>query len=221
MVMKAKQILITGPAFQSLPVRIEGITPLMMNKFSNKARMQIESTQTAKDKTKRKRDPKDYAAEFNAARYVSTEGWDGIPAATIRNAMIAACRLVDGLPMTRAKSLIFVRAQGRDSEDGTSLLRIIGKAVHDTRPVRLESGVTDLRNRPRYDEWAAEFEIEYDSDQLSETDVANLLARAGLQGGIGELRPQAPNSFGGDFGTFRVMSQQPKRTLPKGKLKVA
>jgi hypothetical protein len=124
--------------------------------------------------------------------------------------MIAACRKVDGLPMTQAKGAIFVRGQGRDVTDGVSLIRIHGKAVHDRRPARLESGVVDIRNRPRYDDWSAELEIEYDADILSATDVVNLLARAGAQVGICELRPDGANSFGGDLGTWRVVTPKKK-----------
>jgi hypothetical protein len=113
--------------------------------------------------------------------------------------------------MVRAKGAFFVIAQGFDQTDGTPLVRIIGEPVHDTRPVRLESGVADLRNRPRYDSWSIELEIQYDADIVTETDVANLLARAGAQVGLCEMRPSAPNSFGGDFGTFAVRATGVRR----------
>lgn len=201
------KIEITPPNFQILPVRVEGTAPLMLHKFSEKMRKQIEEKQTAKDKTSGKRAPKDYAAEFNSARYKARSGnWDGIPAGAFRAAMIAACRRVDGLPMTQAKGAFFLIADGRDETDGTPLIRIDGKAVHDTRPVRLENGVADLRNRPRYDTWACDLKIQFDADMLSVNDVANLLARAGATVGVGELRPQGPNSYGGDFGTWSVTS---------------
>lgn len=206
MVAKPKvKIEITPPNFQILPIRVEGTAPLMLHKFSEKMRKQIEEKQTSKDTTRTKRAPKDYAAEFNAARYrAKSGGWDGIPAGAFRAAMIAACRRVDGLPMTQAKGAFFLISDGRDETDGTPLVKIDGKAVHDTRPVRLESGVADMRNRPRYDSWACNLKIQFDADLLSANDVANLLARAGATVGVGELRPQGPNSYGGDFGTWSV-----------------
>lgn len=205
---KAKvRIEITPPNFVVLPVRVEGTAPLMLHKFSEKMRKQIEEKQTAKDTVTKKRQPKDYAAEFNSARYrAKVGGWDGLPAGAFRAAMIAACRRVDGLPMTQAKGAFFIIADGRDETDGTPLIKIDGKATHDTRPVRLESGVADMRNRPRYDSWGCDLQIQFDADLLSEKDVANLLARAGATVGVGELRPQGPNSYGGDFGTWRVMT---------------
>lgn len=201
----AVKIEITPPNFQILPIRVEGTAPLMLHKFSEKMRRQIEEKQTSKDATRRKREPKDYKAEFMAARYISRSGgWDGVPAGAFRAAMISACRRVEGLPMTQAKGAFFIIADGRDVTDGTPLIKINGKPVHDTRPVRLESGVADLRNRPRYDVWSCDLKVQFDSDLLSANDVANLLARAGATIGVGELRPQGPNSYGGDFGTWKV-----------------
>jgi hypothetical protein len=207
---------IQAPNFQTLKVMIEGTAPLMIHRFSMKMRNAIEEKQTAKDQVARKRPPKDYKAEFNGARYIARQGWDGFYAGCIRNAMIGAARYVDGLQMTKAKGLFFVEADGFDKDDGTPLVKIIGpKPVHDTRPVRLESGVADLRNRPRFDKWSAELRISFDADHISANDVVNLLARAGSQVGICEGRPGAPNSYGIGFGTFAVKSKP--KTAKRGK----
>ena len=168
-------------------------------------RGKIEENQTKMDKVKKARSPKDYKAEFNGARYISTANWDGFYAGALRNSMIAAARHVNGLQMTKSKGIFFVQAQGFDRDDGTPLVEIKGcKPAHDTRPVRLESGVMDLRNRPRYDNWYADIVIDFDADAVSATDVANLLHRAGKQVGLCEGRPNSTNSMGIGFGTFKV-----------------
>jgi len=206
------KISISEPNFQSVKFRIIGTAPLMIHKFSAPTRARIQEAQTAKDKVKKARSPKDYKAEFNGARYISTAGWDGLYAGAIRNSMIGAARYVDGLQMTKSKGLFFVQAEGFDKEDGTPLVRIQGsKAAHDTRPVRLESGVADLRNRPRYDNWHADIVIDFDADAVTQTDVANLLHRAGAQVGLCEGRPGSSNSFGIGFGTFKVQGTKVKR----------
>lgn len=208
---KKERIEIQPPNFKSVKLRLEGVSPLMLHKFSEKARKQMEDSQQAESKTKRKRDPKNYKSEFEGAKYISTAKWEGVPALSIRAAMIRACANVDGLPMTVAKGAFFIKPHGFDVTDGTPLIRIEGKSSHDTRPVRLESGVTDLRNRPRYDTWACEIDVEFDADLVSANDVANLLARAGTQIGIGELRPFGRKSFGGDFGMWRVANPKKGR----------
>ncbi len=202
---------IKAPNFQVVEVGIRGSAPLMVHKFSMKARNQIEAKQTSQDKVKKPRAPKDYKAEFNAARYISKNGWDGFYAGSLRNAMIRAASYGGGLTMTQAKGLIFIVAEGYDKEDGTPLVRIIGKPVHDTRPARNDGGGIDMRNRPRYDTWSAKVKISYDADLLSAQDVLNLLARAGESVGIGDGRPSSPNSNGCGFGTFQVEG------LPKAK----
>ena len=214
------RIAISEPNFQSIRFKIIGTAPLMIHKFGTKIRHKIEESQTAKDKVKKARAPKDYKAEFNDARYISAQGWDGLYAGAIRNAMIGAARYVDGLQMTKSKGLFFVQAEGFDKEDGTPLVRIHGcKAKHDTRPVRLESGVADLRNRPRYDNWYAEVVIDFDADAVTATDVANLLHRAGAQVGLCEGRPGSENSFGIGFGTFRVEGAKKKARASKPETK--
>jgi hypothetical protein len=201
---KNVEISVKAPNFQALKVGIRGTAPLMVHKFSMKSRHQIQAKQTSADKVKGARAPKDYKAEFNAARYIAKQGWDGFYAGSIRNAMIRAASYGGGLTMTQAKGLIFVVAEGFDKEDGTPLVRIIGKAIHDTRPARNDGGGIDMRNRPRYDTWSAKLRISYDADLLSPKDVLNLLARAGESVGICDGRPSSPNSNGCGFGTFHV-----------------
>jgi hypothetical protein len=53
-------------------------------------------------------------------------------------------------------------------------------------------------------ELAAVLNIRYDADQFSATDVMNLIARVGMQVGIGEGRPDSKQSAGMGFGTFEV-----------------
>jgi len=206
---------IKAPNFQTVEVGIRGTAPLMVSRFSQKLINQIKEKQTAADKVKEARKPKDYTAEFNGARYISKQGWDGFYAGCIRNAMIRAACYGGGLSMTQAKGLIFVLPEGFEKESGTPLVRIIGKPKHDMRPVRLESGVADIRNRPRYDDWRAKLKISYDADLMSAQDVLNLLARAGESVGICEGRPGSPNSNGCGFGTFQVEGLKKAKRVAK------
>lgn len=203
---KTAKLTISEPNFQSVKFKIRGTAPLMVHHFGEKARKQIIQKQTAENKVIGKRPPKDYKAEFENARYrASSGGWDGFYAGSIRNAMIAAARYVDGLQMTKSKGLFFVQADGNDRTDGTPLVRIRGcKAIHDTRPARNDDGGADIRNRPRFDNWYADIIIDFDADAMTAQDIANLLHRAGTQVGICDGRPGSPNSNGMGFGTFRV-----------------
>ena len=181
-----------------------GTSPLVVNKFSQKALDQMKAKQEAGEKAKKgqKREPKDFQAAFKAAQRISEEGWHGIHAGGIRNALISACR-VAGFTMTRAKLSLFVEADGYDRDDGMPLVRIIaGEPEYTEMATRNETGVVDIRARPMWRKWGMTLRIRYDADQFALVDVANLVHRAGQQVGICEGRPDSKKSAGLGWGMF-------------------
>lgn len=209
----ATPIVITPPRFERATVLIRGTAPYLQHKFSEKSRNAIEEKHREGSRASkgRKKDARDFKAEWLAATHFSKDGWAGIPAPSFRNALIDACRMA-GFQMTRAKMSIFVLpADGYDAEDGTPLIRIIGEVdpMSKPMPTRNETGVVDLRARPQWTKWECLVPLQWDADQFSATDVMNLLARAGVQVGIGEGRPYSKNSNGLGFGTFEVASDGP------------
>lgn len=205
-----KAAVITEPKFSTASFLIEGTAPLVLHRFSEKTRRMLEQTMEAggaKNTRGRIRDPRDFDADCEAATYYAAEGWCGIPAASFRNAMVSACK-VCGFAMTRAKLTVFVVADGFDREDGTPLVRIT-KGEHNPwrSPVRNDTGVVDIRSRPMWREgWEAVVNVEFDAQQFTVVDVSNLMARSGLQVGVGEGRPDSPNSTGLGFGRWKVTS---------------
>lgn len=196
---------IPAPDLRRMVVHIESTTPYVQLKFSEKAkammRAKMEAGSTAK--SKRAKDARDFDSDFAGAQHISEEGWHGIPAAAFRSALISACRLV-GFKMTLAKLSINVSADGFDRDDGTPMVRINGDSEMHISHVRNATGVVDLRVRAMFRKWTAGVTIEYDAGQFTENDVVNLLARVGLQVGVGEGRPDSKNSAGMNFGLFRV-----------------
>lgn len=202
------RIVITPPKMMSAIVKVVGTSPYVSNKFSSFNRLammekQMQGSQAGKGK---KREPKDFERVFRSALHVSEEGWYGIPAAAFRNGMISACRLV-GFKMTIGKLSLFCAHEGLDADDGTPLVKIIGKPpVRKDVPVRLADGSTDILARPFFMSWSADLKLEWDEDQFSASDVANLLARVGLQVGVGAGRPDSRSSCGMGWGTFKVVA---------------
>lgn len=179
-----------------------GETPLVMNAWGHKIDGMIENQRDPRNKNRKKK-PRDFAADYENAKHISTDGWIGLPAAAFRAAMISACRIA-GYAMTRAKLSAFVLADGVDRLDGVGLVRVYGEPRPMTHPVRNESGVADVRSRPMWDEWRVKLRVRYDADQFSVADVANLLNRAGLQVGVGEGRNDSKKSAGVGWGSFRL-----------------
>lgn len=200
-------VVITKPDIQYLSLDIEGIAPLVINKFSAKAKQIMMDTQMAGTtaKSKKNRESKDFEELYNGARHISTEGWDGIHAAAFRNAAISACR-ISGFVMTKAKLAIFTEADGFDADDMTPLVRITkGEAQMVVSPCRNANGSIDLRPRPTYFPWGATLRIRFDAGVFTQTDVANLITRVGMQVGIGEGRPDSKDSPGVGNGLFKVL----------------
>ena len=201
---------IPPPNMRELQIGIIGVAPLMICRFSQKAMQQMMAKQSAGSTAKKgkMRAARDFDEDFNGARHIAADGgWDGIHAAAFRNAMISACRLVN-FKMTLAKLSLFVTPDGFDRVDSVPLVRIIGgPPAQRIMHTRLATGVIDLRARPAWDRWRCNLRISFDADQFTETDVLNLLARVGMQVGIGEGRPDSRSSAGMGLGLFRLATE--------------
>lgn len=205
---RSADVVIQPPRFGIAKFRIRGIAPYVQNKFSAKARAAMRAAMEAGSTAKKgkKKEPKDFKRAWQESLHVTSEGWHGIPATSLRNAMISACRMA-GFKMTHAKLSVFVEADGFDVDDGTPLIRITkGKPEYVEHAVRLPSGTTDLCPRPMWREgWEADVRVRYDADQFTLEDVANLLLRAGMQVGIGCGRPDSKQSAGMGWGLFTIV----------------
>lgn len=197
-------IVISALNIQAVRVKLVGTAPYMQARFSAKSMQAMADRMTGViKKGARTRTARDFDDDYEQAKYISTDGWVGIPAASIRNACIRACSLV-GFKMTEAKMSIFVAGEGLDKVDGLPLFRIYGEPEQTRMATRNATGVADIRVRPMWREWHAFVTIQFDADQFNLTDVLNLLSRAGQQVGIGEGRPSSKSSAGLGFGTFSV-----------------
>lgn len=197
---------IRAPNIKRVTFPLIGIAPLVQCAFSKKtqeamADAQKKGSQQSK-KERGKKAPKDFMAHYREAMHISTEGWHGHPSIAFKQALVSACRLT-GVAMTLAKQALFVEDDGIDKASGVGLVRIHGEPKYFESPVRLRTSKTfDIRPRPMFEEWKCEVTIRYDADSFTADDVANLLLRAGLQGGIGEGRADSKDSCGMGWGHF-------------------
>lgn len=205
---KAESLTITAPKFAVLELKIRSTAPFVQLRFGEKSKNAIREKHAAGSVAGKgkKREPKDFNALYTDAMYQSAEGWRGFPAPAIRKAAISACRIV-GFKMTLAKLGIFTIADGFDAKDGTPLVRFTkGEPQHCEHMVNNATGVPDIRVRAMWPTWEAMLHIRYDAEMFTASDVANLIARVGMQVGIGEGRPDSKNSGGMDWGTFEIVN---------------
>lgn len=199
------RVTISAPKIKAAKFKLIGSAPYMQARFAeksiNKMREAHEAGSTARNK--KTREARNFEADCEAAKHISTEGWIGIPAGAFRTACIDVCRLV-GFKMTLAKLSIFIEPDGFDKVDGTPLVKISGTPETNISGVRNATGVMDLRARPMWRDWSVDLTVKYDEDQFTLADVTNLLMRVGMQCGVGEGRPNSRMSTGVGFGTFTV-----------------
>jgi hypothetical protein len=196
--------------WQEVAVTVRGVTPLLICRFSAKAKRQmLEGMQEEAGKEKKERPPLDPLEEFEGLRYREKDaGWDGINILSFKGAMVEACRQFRGLPMTKAKQLVRIEAEGYD-EDGTPLARILGPAptVFD-HPVRIGKGSNKTampRFRPMFFPWTVHLRIKFNATVFKPQHLINLLAFAG-DGGVGDWRPSSPNNNCGSYGVFEIVA---------------
>jgi hypothetical protein len=186
---------------QTIVVPIVGITPLIPQKWSEKAlRMMREAQGIGGTKVRRKHDAKNPEEEANAATYWLEDGRAGMPATGFKAAMVYACRFFDSrvFPMTKAKVALFVVGEGPEQ-----LVPIVGESTIREDTPRNANGVADLRYRRSFWPWRADLTITFVESELDASSVVALVDAAGM-GGIGSWRPSAPKSATGTYGQWRV-----------------
>lgn len=181
---------------KTVNVRIEGITPLLIHKFSADAEVQKTSRKSMIKNT----DPRE---EAKKVAYIADDGTFYFNAFAIPGSMgnAGASHKMRG----SRKSLRFVVPSAvRLNVDAITILNGKGPAKDfevDSRPVTIPATKGRImRHRPRFNQWSAEFELMINEDLLSIEDAHMLLNEAGMSIGIGDFRPEKR----GPFGTFRV-----------------
>lgn len=184
----------------NVPVRIEGVTPLIPHKWSEKALNQLREKQFG-NKVRSAREPKNPEEDAQQSCYWVDDGVPGMPAAAFKAAIVDATRFFEGVTAVMAKQLFRVIGEGEDQ-----LVRISGKPVMFESTPRNSGGTVDLRYRMRILPWSADLKIVFMPAQIDLDSVIALVDAAG-RGGVGDWRPSSPKSKTGTYGTFRVVAK--------------
>lgn len=189
------QVHIDKIASETLRVPIIGTTPLIMHRFSEKAKRLMLDNMQGRKSPKSVKNPEE---EYEAAFYRLKDGRYGFPALAFKSATVGGARFYHGLTMTGLKQTLFFR--GEPGADGQQMVAIAGEPEMREDVVRVGRGGTDLRYRPEFREWSAELEVIYVTSLLTRASVLSLIDAGGMGVGVGEWRPEKD----GDFGTFRI-----------------
>jgi len=182
---------------------VESISPLLMHAWSEKARKQLEDSQTGK--AKQQREARDPDQEYRAACYVipGKEGmpdWQpgkyGFPGTAFKHAFLYGVGQLDDkrIPKTKATGWLF-------PDD-------------DIVPLRF-SGITHRRDigrnpvqpiyRPQFNDWECDLHVSINARTITIEQAVSIMDLGLFMGGIGDWRPSAPKNKTGSFGRARVV----------------
>jgi hypothetical protein len=179
-------------------ISIKGLSPLIMHRWSEKARKEMLDKQMKKTVKKEAKSPEE---QYEASIYRLDDGSLGFPADAFKNSMIRGAKQI-GLVMVDQKTSFFVHGE-YCTRDNRELVPISGEVQPREDMVRIGKGVADIRFRGQIIEWSAELKISYNSSATSFDQIVNMLHAAGYGVGVGEWRPEKD----GTFGRFEVVTQ--------------
>lgn len=189
-------------AIETIQIPIIGDSPLIVHKFSEKAKKQMLDKQMKKASVgKEAKDPwRDFVESMywldgmpeNPTEEDVTNGRFGFPAVGFKAAAVTACTSIGSITKVAARQAFHVEGE---------FIEIQGNAPSMREDIaRVGMGTADLRYRGEFDPWKAVLTVKYNANLLSAAQVVNLFETAGFAVGVGEWRPERD----GPYGRFHV-----------------
>ena len=182
---------------KTIDVTIVGISPLLVNRFSEEA----EQAESTRRQLVVRGNPRDQASK---AAYIAPDGTYYFSAVAIQRAMMdagASHKMKGSRKSVKwvVPSAVLMTTEAVTICDGNGAP---AKSFEvDSRPVNIPSTKGRImRHRPKFNEWSAHFDLVIDELSLPIELAHQLLNEAGQFQGIGDYRP----SRTGVFGRFRV-----------------
>lgn len=191
---------ITIPAMEikNLTLTLIGDTPLIVHKWSEKAKKQM--LDKMMKKARGPREAKDPQAEYESSLYRLPNGDFGFPSIGVKSAAVDAASFISDVTKVEIRGCFHI-----DSE----LVPIEGTPVMREDVCSVGMGGSDLRYRGEFKKWSSTFTIRYNASILSAEQIVNLFSQAGFSVGLGEWRPQR----NGRNGLFHVATEQDLKQL--------
>lgn len=193
------QVEIPGVAIGTMLVPILGTAPLVVHKFTSKAKRQMLDNMQGRKSPKTAKNPEQ---DFQDARYRTDDGKDGFPVIGFKAATVSAARFYDkSVSMTMLRQALFFDAPfSRIEGQKLAVIDYEGdEPIMREDVVRVGQG-TDLRYRPEYRNWSTVLKISFVESLLSRESVLSLVEAGGMGVGVGEWRVEKR----GDFGSFQI-----------------
>jgi hypothetical protein len=200
---KERKVRISAPELETVKVRIEGITGLIVKAMSAKVIKGIEDSQQGKGKRSTAKAARVPEEEYEDCFHRTADGKYAVRAIWFKKGMENMATFSEGLFKKDVKCGIFIHGD---------LIPLVKYSEPHMRTdwVRLGgmSKKTSICYRPEFDKWEVDLTMTVDLGILSVDEAINLLSVAGTRNGIGEFRMQ---TSGNSNGCFRI------KTIESGK----
>lgn len=169
---------------EHIDLRVTGIAPLIVHRWSEKAKREMLEKQTKQNVTaKEAKDPKQ---DYEDSLYYCDDGTYGFPVIAFKAAAVRAGTDL-GYKMTDLRRAFHL--------SGT-LTTIFGSPQMREDMVRVSMGKADIRYRAEFPEWSTTLSVDYKPTSISREQLIALFDEAGFSVGIGEWRPERSGSYG-------------------------
>jgi hypothetical protein len=178
-------------------VYIVGTSPLIVHRWTEKAKQLMLDAQQGRKNPKQ---PKDPIADYEGSMYRFPDGKHGFPTLGFKAATVTGAGRTYGksVKMTELRIALSFEVDGI-GVGGDALTHINGDPMMREDMVRVGMGTADLRYRAQYTDWSAKLTIRY-MPHLIDMETVMALVEAGGCNGVGEWRPEKD----GVYGTYQV-----------------
>jgi len=185
---KTKTTVVELPAMdiQVMTINLVGDSPLVVHKWSDKAKKMMLDKQMQKAE-KGKKVAKDPEQDYRDSMYEHPDGGYGFPAVAFKAAAVSACSQIDGMTKVQARGAFHVVGD---------MVKVDGVPNMREDMVRVGMGTADIRYRGEFKKWKCKLTVRYNARSLSAERIINLFNIAGFAVGVGEYRPEKNGSWG-------------------------
>jgi hypothetical protein len=184
---------------ETVQVTLVGDTPLIVHRWSEKAKKQMLDKQMKKATAGK--EAKDPERDFRESLYVLEDGSYGFPIIGFKAAAVTACTSIGSMTKVAARQAFHVDGEYAVIEGGEPVMR--------EDMVRIAMGTADIRYRGEFKDWWTTITVKYNGNVMSAEQILNLMQTAGFAVGVGEWRPEKD----GQFGRFHVATAEEMKRI--------
>jgi hypothetical protein len=187
---KEKKVPMDPLLIATMKVKIVGITPLLLNRLSDKEKQSMLDKQMGKGSEKNKiRDPKQ---EVEDKIHKLSGDKVGIPIVSLKKSMVEAAPYLD-VDKKLIRGSLFILPEENN------LIPISYKKMVVNEAITRDSGINRTPRttfRPEFRDWSCEFTVKYNAKQITPEQILGLLKLSGFHIGVGSWRPQCDGTYG-------------------------